>query len=437
MGLFSGSPLRRATPVEGVEERATYYAPTAPAHIGSYADVVVTPSSAAQSVAIRSTADLIASLGSELPITEYAGTRTSRREVPTTAALDDPGGDDTGREDWGYRLIWSWLLAGNALGDVIDRRGEQLVTVDLLNVDDVSPRIVKGKAEWYVKGHHIDDPNRVAHWRVNPVAGRLMGLSPIEHHATTIGTSIATSRFGRQWFADGAHPSGMLYNELTELDAEQAAVAKQRVLLARGSSEPMVFGKGWKWENAQITPEESQFLQTQGLSEAQCARIFGPGFAEILGYETGGSMTYSNIVDRRQDLLVLSMNRWLRRYERVLSKFTPAGHWVEVNRDAMLEATTLQRYQAHALALNSGWRVPDEIREIEHLGPLPDGAGTKPVNAGASGKAGASSDADAARAAAELIQKIYLGVGVVLTADEAREIANRAGAGLTPGGMPQ
>lgn len=380
MGLFSGNPVTRAA---AVEERATYRAPSVPAHIGSYADVVVTPTSAAQSVAIRSTADLIASLGSELPITVYTGSKKDRREVATPSVLEDPGGDGTGREDWGYRLLWAWLLAGNAVGDVIDRRGEQLLTVDLVGTDDVSVTVAGGKPRWYFGGHHVSDAAaRVAHWRVNPIAGRLMGLSPIEHHATTIGTSIATSRFGRQWFADGAHPSGLLYNEIAELDADQASVAKARVVQARGSSDPMVFGKGWKWENAQITPEESQFLQTQGLSEAQCARIFGPGFAEILGYETGGSMTYSNIVDRRQDLLVFSLNRWLRRYERVLSRFTPRPQWVEVNRDALLEATTLQRYQAHALALNGQWRTPNEIREIEHI-DTPIEGGDQPIKSSA------------------------------------------------------
>jgi hypothetical protein len=35
------------------------------------------------------------------------------------------------------------------------------------------------------------------------------------------------------------------------------------------------------------------------------------------------------------------------------------------------------------------------------------------------------------RSIAELIQKIYLGVGVMLSPDEARRIANEAGAGLT------
>ena len=141
-------------------------------------------------------------------------------------------------------------------------------------------------------------------------------------------------------------------------------------MAARGTRDPVVLGKGWSWDEIQISPEESQFLQTAGMSGAQCARIFGPGFAELLGYETKSSMTYSNIVDRRQDILVLSMNKWFRRYERILSLFTPPDQWVEINRDAMLEATTLQRYQAHKVALDGAWRTINEVREIEHLKPV-------------------------------------------------------------------
>lgn len=372
MGLFSGrNTIGRAT-----EERATYRAPQMPAVIGSYADVVVTPSTAAQSVAIRTTVDLIASLASELPINVYAGTRKDRRDARTPSELEDPGGDDRGREDWGYRLLWSWLLTGNNFGDIIDRDGHRLRTVDLFNPDDISANVIDGKPVFHVNGKEVDNLAAFAHWRVNPIAGRLLGLSPIEHHATTIGVSLATSRFGRQWFADGAHPSGYLTNTEVALTGTQAKDAKKIVLDARGSSEPMVFGKGWNWTNAQITPEESQFLQTQGLSEAQCARIFGPGLPEILGLSdsgSGGKVTYSNLVDRRQDVLVLSLNRWLRRYERILTKFVPRGQWVELNRDALLEATTLQRYQAHASALQNNWKTIDEVRDIENLDPVPWG----------------------------------------------------------------
>ena len=40
-----------------------------------------------------------------------------------------------------------------------------------------------------------------------------------------------------------------------------------------------------------------------------------------------------------------------------------------------------------------------------------------------------------ARQIAEIIQKVYLGVGIVVSADEARTIANQAGAGLV-GSLP-
>ena len=127
MGLWSGPSLARAQEQPTVEERATYRAPRVQAIIGNYADVTVNATSAAQSVAIRSTADLIASLGSELPINVWTEERGKRRKVTNIpGALDDPGGDERGREDWGYRLLWSWLLAGNAFGDVVDRQGPTL-----------------------------------------------------------------------------------------------------------------------------------------------------------------------------------------------------------------------------------------------------------------------------------------------------------------------
>lgn len=54
-----------------------------------------------------------------------------------------------------------------------------------------------------------------------------------------------------------------------------------------------------------------------------------------------------------------------------------------------------------------------------------------PITGVAAGAGGAA----VARGVGELIQKLYLGVDKVITADEAREIANRAGAGLT-GSLP-
>lgn len=342
-----------------------------------------------QSIAVRSTADLIASLVSELPADVYRNGKKIRGSVPET--VEDPGGDGAGREDWLYRLMMSFLIRGNAFGSVTDwdrMRGVPRA-VDLLHPDDV--RAIDGPdstVQWFFKGQKLEGRKleEFKHWRMNPVAGRVLGLSPVAQHATTINVSLASSLFGEQWFREGAHPSSMLTNS-ENLDETQAKVAKQRWIAAtQGTREPVVLGKGWGYKQIQISPNESQFLETQQFSAAECARMFGPGFAEIMGYETGGSMTYANVVDRRQDLLVLSMNKWIRRADRILTQLLPPSTMtVRLDRDALLEATTLQRYQAHEIALRNRWRVVNEIREIEDLEPVPWGDEPNPTNNNAQG----------------------------------------------------
>lgn len=356
-------------------ERASYIAPPSPIYDNPNAVVpTVTTSTAAQSVAIRTTQDLIASLTSELPINVYTGTRGKQQQLLSTPEnLEDPGGDGSGREDWGYRLFGQWLGPGNAFGYAIEHTPlGRVVHYDLFNASQVRVSVVDGAPVWTVNGRAVDVPANFKHWRVNPVAGHVLGLSPIEAHAATIGVSLATTRFGRGWFAEGMHSDGVLAHD-GEIGEDGLEVAKRRAMAVRGTREPLVLGGKWAWTGIQITNEESQFLETAGYSEAQCARIYGPGFAEILGYETGSKMTYANVVDRRQDLLVLSMGRWFRRYERLLSTLLPRGQWVEINRDALLESTTLQRYQAHNLALARGWKVINEVREHENLKPVPWG----------------------------------------------------------------
>lgn len=325
-----------------------------------------------QSVAVRATADLIASLASELPIDVYTGVGPDKVQQRMPSYLQDPAGDGYGLADWIYQVILSWLMRGNLFGEVLDSSPSGYVTqATILHPDIVNGLLDKdGEIQWYVNGRPIP-ASKLLHRRVNPVPGRILGLSPVAQHADQIGVSLTSTRFGLQWFRDGAHPSGMLTNEEVELKESNVKTAKDRFLAAlRGSREPLVLGRGWKYQAIQVTAEESQFLATQGFTEAQCARIFGPGFAEVLGYETGGSMTYANRIDRSTDLLTFSMNKWLTRLERLLSSMLPRSQYVKVNRDAMLQSTTLDRYKAHALALTNRWKVVNEVRATEDLPPV-------------------------------------------------------------------
>ena len=213
----------------------------------------------------------------------------------------------------------------------------------------------------------------VWHKRVHPIPGRLMGLSPIAVHALTIGTGISALQFGAQWFQEGAHPSAILSSD-QNLDAKQAMTAKERFMAAvHGRREPAVLGNGWKYQSIQIAPNESQFLETNNYTAAECCRIFGPGFAEIFGYETGGSLTYSNVEQRSLDLLTYAVDPWLVRIERAMSELLPPGACVKFNRSALVRTDLLTRYRAHAIALQNRWTVPNEVRDLEDPAPVPWG----------------------------------------------------------------
>lgn len=335
-------------------------------------------SAAEQSVAISSAVDLIASLVSELPIDVFSGRGPARREVAMPSWLEDPSGGGYGVQDWIYQLIYSYAYRGNAYGDVLSRSrpasGNGFITqMEWWHPDSVHGDVIDGEVKWTAGGTEVPS-GRMYHRRAFPVPGQIKGQSPISRAATQVGISLAATRFGKGWFDSDANPTGILRNTLGQVDQEKAKGIKDRFMAAlRGTREPIVMGRGWEWDTISISPEESQFLQTMGWSESQCARIFGPGIAEILGYETGGGMTYANVQDRDITLLKYAVGKWIRRVERVLSDMLPKPQYVILNRDALLETNTLARYQAYALALQSKpWKEVNEVREKENLEPLAD-----------------------------------------------------------------
>ena len=384
MSLFWG---RRSA---GGEQRASFSNPPIPsnADAGGAAGAVslAEAESSLQKIAMWSAVDLVASLVSELPIDVYRGVKRDRELLRTPSYLLDPAGDGYGVQDWLDQLLRSWLLRGNANGRIVDRsRTESHPTqVTLYHPDTVRGwrDMDSGLPTWRVNGRPVERED-MWHRRCYPAPGQLLGLSPVVYHATTIGLGLTAERFGLQWFVDGAHPSAMLVNTEVEMKQSTARIAKQRFLAAvRGTREPVVFGKGWKYEQIQVNPNESQFLETNKYTEAQCARIYGPGMAEVLGYETGNSLTYSTVEGKSRHLLVYALSKWISRAERALNSMLPRGQYVKLNRDALLQSTTLERYKAHSLALRDRWRTPNEIRDIEDVeGPIPGGDEPLPMGA--------------------------------------------------------
>lgn len=350
--------------------------PLVPLQHGGFADLDMERlDTSLQSVAVRTAADLIASLASELPTRVYRGAGADRVELTMPRHLEDPDGSGYGLQDWSYRVLMSWLLRGNLYGDVLERTPANVLRqVELFHPDRVHGWMEDGAPVWAVNGQRYQGSGFL-HRRVNAIPGVILGMSPVAYHATQIGVSLSSTAFGDQWFRDGGHPSAVLSSSERDVTEKLAKTVKQRFLAAiRGTREPVVLDRGWDYKAIQVNPEESQFLETMGYSEAQCARMFGPGIPEVLGYAVkGASLTYSNLQDRGLHLLIYALNKWFKRLERLLSEFLPRPQYVRLDRDALLETNTLQRYQAHASALDKRWKTVNEVRQEEKLRPVPWG----------------------------------------------------------------
>lgn len=327
-----------------------------------------------QKIAIWACVNLVATIAEILPIDVFSGQGSDRKPVSMPMWMSDLDGSGHGLPDWLYQFVFTEMLRGNGYGVVLDRdpmRGTPTQIV-LQHPDEVTPRrlTVDGKVTWWIKGQQIDG-DRMWHKRVHPVPGRLLGLSPIELHALTIGLGISSMQFGSQWFRDGAHPSGILSNsELDLKNKDQADTAKARFLAAvRGTREPVVLGKGWDFKAIQVNPNESQFLETNNYTSVECCNIFGPGFAAVFGYHTGShaSITYTNIEQRSLDLLTYAADPWLVRIERTLSALLPKPREVKFNRGALVKTDLLTRYRAHEIALRNRFEVVNEVRELEDM----------------------------------------------------------------------
>lgn len=386
----------------------------------------------------RLRADLI----SQLPVDVFRTVGARTLSVPTPPVLVTPStlgdGIPESISEWLYASQMSLDSVGNSAGIITARDALQLpAQIELVAPEDLTLQIKSGRiVQARVRGDKVDLRDL---WleRQHRIAGWPVGLSPIAYAALYLAGSEAAAQFAADWFSNGAVPSAILKNSEKTLDPAEAEKHRRRFLAAVRNGEPFVTGKDWEYEGISAKAADAQFIEQMNYDDVALCRFHGVP-ADLVDVAVNSStINYANISQRNLQLLIMNLGAPIKRRDDALSSLVPTPRFVKLNRRALLAMDAKTQAELYAIQITSRTRTPDQVRAIDDLEPLSDAdyaqfqrlwpaAGTSEVT-----------DAQQARAAAELIQKIYLGVGVVLSADEARAIANRAGAGLAgtyPGG---
>lgn len=280
------------------------------------------------------------------------------------------------RTTWVRQAVISLATRGNAYGIITGfdgfgfPTGIEWVPANQIHVDDSSPTM----PEYYwasTQGGYGHVPReRMVHipWFVEP--GRVEGLSPISAFARSIGVGLNAQNYGSKWFENGGVPPATFKNTAKTITQDQADEITSRLVSSLRSGKPLTYGADWDFTAIQISPEESQFIQTMKINATQMASIYGIP-PEWVGGETGGSLTYNTVEQHGTHVYTNVLLPWLTLIEDHLTHLLPERQFVKFNPDAILRGDTTTRYAAHKTALDAGFLSIDEVREMENRPPLP------------------------------------------------------------------
>lgn len=316
------------------------------------------------------------------------------------------------------KIMASLLFRGNAY--LWPRTRDEIGNVQsvyVLNPDEVgvTPDIRNLYPTYTWRGKDMEPDTEIVHISLNNWPGHYVGVSPITAARFMLEGASAEMALASKLMTDDGTPGTGAITVPEKISMTEAQEILDVWMETHGEKKhPGVLGGGSDWKTLSFAPIDAQFIEQRNFTIQDVARLYGMhGF--FLLVDSGSSLTYSTTESLFRLFLTMTLApTYLERIEQAFSRLLPSGRRARFNVDQILRADIEARYRAYALGLDNGFLTVNEVRGMEGLPPVP--GGDKVANA---------------RDLAEIIQKVYLGVGKVLTSDEARTIVNKGGGGLT------
>jgi HK97 family phage portal protein len=283
--------------------------------------------------------------------------------------------------DWKWFMMSSLTLRGNAFNMVTARdrdfnpTGLMPLHPDIVSVELKTPDT---QAEWYEPIYRVHGeliPNMdIIHVRRFTMPGEALGLSPIQMAMRAIDSGLSAEEYGRRYFHDSANPSSILRTDQTLDDAAVKQTQQQWVQSNGGRRRPAILTGGWEWKPITIPPDESQFLETQNMSEHKIAQMYGVP-PHLLGVTEKQTSWGTGIEQMGLGFNIYSLSGWVNCFESHFSDLTPGPQYVQFDmKRHLLRGDSKTRSEGYDLARRTGWMNVNEIRAEEELAPIgPDG----------------------------------------------------------------
>lgn len=396
--------------------------------------------SALRVVPVYAATSLIADSLAVTPISAFEQSKTGGRSgLPVQPGLvTNPNPNLLGtRVDWIHQCVTSLKLRGNAYGTIIDYDRFGASKVQWLHPDSV--RVDESKAiPQYIHNGKVLEYASVVHIADYVLPGSVVGLSPIEQFQVQLDMAQSAQQFGTNVYRRSGVPSGHLKNTAQKLSAMESSVVKSRFKSSVANGDVFVSGNDWDYNKLGLTMADVQFLESIKATANQIAAIYKVPPEEI-GGDSGSSLKYTTEELNQLKFSRRALQPTAVRLEHHLNRLLNPGLYVKFNLNANVRGDLKSRMDAYEVGLRIGAYTLEQVRDFEDFEMLTPTEvdqwqswfgkqSMKGILGG--GASDGPTTGETARQLAELIQKIYLGVGKVLTISEARDIINQAGGNL-------
>lgn len=203
----------------------------------------------------------------------------------------------------------------------------------------------------------------------------IMGKSPIQSAAESLGISLSIEQFAGSFFKNGASIGGILKHPGTlkpETAKRLRASWNQTYSGSINAGKTAILEEGMDFSPRQIPNNQAQFLETRQYQISDICRIFRvPN--HLVNDLTNA--TYSNIEAQQIDFVVHTITPWIKRIEMALNqKLIPAKQkgkqYFKFNLTALLRGDSKSRADYYRTLVNIGVLSPDEVRAFEDMNSM-------------------------------------------------------------------
>jgi HK97 family phage portal protein len=208
----------------------------------------------------------------------------------------------------------------------------------------------------------------------------LVGLSPLQAAARTMGIGIAAEDRVETLARNGFKPTGVLMIDKVLKPDQRAQIRGQFDDLQEGKGDPLkVLEAGMKYQAISMNPKDVQLLETRKFSVEDIARFFD--VPSVLINDTSATTVWgSGISEIKEGFYTLALQPVLEKLEASIKRWllSPVERDkmdVEFDFSRFLRGSESTRTSTLVAAISGLLHTIDEARAKEGLPPLPDGKG--------------------------------------------------------------